>query len=37
MKKHEETVLELKKYYTDITQDHLKEIAELKVCFCDSF
>ena len=31
MKNHEDTVLELKKYYTDITEANLKEITQLKV------
>lgn len=31
MAKHQETVKELKKYYTDITEENLREIAQLKV------
>lgn len=31
MASHQETVLELKKYYTDITDANLKEITQLKV------
>jgi len=31
MKNHENTVLDLKKYFTDIMEENFKEISELKV------
>ena len=31
MTKHQTTLLELKQYYADMTDDNLKQITELKV------